>query len=61
MLAKGEYVLRVTFRAIKTIDLGAITSETTYTIMNISGELDTTGDNDEFSDFAVKITVTVPA
>ena len=60
VLAKGEYVLRVTFRAIKTIDLGGVSSETTYTIMNISGELDTTGDNDEFSDFAVKITVTVP-
>jgi len=58
ILAKGEYVLRVTFRAIKTIDLGSITSATTYTIMKISGQLDTEGDIDEFQDFTVNIAVT---
>lgn len=59
VLAKGEYILRLKFRAVSTINLGAITSQTDYELMRINGELATKGDADEFRDFSVKIRVTV--
>jgi len=57
VLARGEYILRVVFRTVSTINLNSITTQTDYNLMKISGQLTTTGDNDEFTDFTVTIRV----
>ena len=54
VLEAGKYVLRIRYEVVK----GITTSETEGTedvLGYISGDLDTTGDRDEFSDFKVRV------